>query len=96
MIGKNEFKNFEENEILCTKDCGTMYVFQLNGKKGYQCFIYNQLFRKDNDKNYNWNDYIVEKATELEKAWLKECIKQNKFVPLENIKLIQNDWLWTI
>jgi len=96
MLGSNDFKDFEKNEILFAESNGTNYIFQLNSKKGYQCFLFNQSFRKNKDINYTWNDYVIRKSTPLEKAWLKECIKQGKFVSLDEIKVNNNYRLWKL
>lgn len=101
MIGKNKLKDLEENGIYAAKQedsCHNKYIFKLNGKKGYKEFISNNntYYNTGNDCKHTWSTYYVKKATELEKAWLLECIKQNKFIPLKNIKLPQNEWLWKI
>lgn len=68
------------------------------GENNYDVFISD--YKKFYSKNDNWNSSIIKDnlklASLLEKAWLQECVKQDKFVPLENIKLPQIDWLWTI
>lgn len=47
--------------------------------------------------NFSQNEWLeyngakkLRLATPLEKQWLLECIKQNKFIPLEQIKLEQH------
>lgn len=100
MIGKNKFTDIEENGIYVAKGKSSddKYIFKLNGKKGYtECIFDNKgYYNYFGSNNYLWEGYYIEKATELEKAWLLECVKQNKFVPLEKIELPQNKWLWTI
>ena len=97
MIWANNFTDFEENEILHAEYGSSKYIFKSNGESGYDEYLTNNKFKtKEGNKTFKWNNFIIRKATELEKVWLRECIKQNKFVPLENIKLPQNDWLWTV
>lgn len=85
------------------KQCrnGNTYIFeyQVNNesKIGYAYYILKNYFSKCSVNTNNGSNFSqVQEATPLEKAHLLECIKQNKFVPLENIKLPQIDWLWTV
>ena len=90
MLGSNDFKDFEKNEILFAESNGTNYIFQLNRIKGY-----GKTFTASSS-GVNGNDYSqVRQATPLEKAWLQECIKQEKFVPLDKIK-VNNYRLWKL
>ena len=91
-----------ENEIYYQKYSSTnRYIFKYRPESskniGYKCYIW------IDDKSFtasstgcNGDDFSqVRLATPLEKAWLKECIKQEKFVPLDKIK-VNNYRLWKL
>lgn len=71
----------------------TEYIFEYNNSSSAY-FLCNSNFSKS-----GWGfwrkDKNIQLATPLEKAHLLECIKQNKFVPLKDIKITQEiQWLW--
>lgn len=78
------------------------YLFFLNKNDNYVKFSEKGFINITEKKFNNWGgtsgiDFnTIKEASELEKAWLLECVKQNKFIPLKKIKLPQNEWLWTI
>ena len=65
---------------------------------GYKCYIWvNGKTFTASSSGVNGNDYSqVRQATPLEKAWLQECIKQGKFVTLDNVKINNNYRLWKL
>lgn len=81
---------------------GRSYIFFLNknigcvsfSSKGFINLQENSFTKYGGNSGSNFNT-IVE-VSELEKAWLLECVKQGKFVPLEDIKIQNNYNLWEI
>jgi len=78
------------------------YLFFLNKDDNEVKFLDKGFINITEKKFNNWggtsgNDFnTIKEASELEKAWLLECVKQNKFIPLKKIKLPQNEWLWNL
>lgn len=85
-----------ENEIYWS-DSPDIYIFKANKNGlGYKDYILvsTGYFRSNRyDSIYRWKGNI-RLATPLEKHWLEECIKANKFIPLTNIKLNVIHELW--
>jgi len=71
---------------------GYNYIFESNATNGYNNYIVlstnNESFAKtSSESSFNWDsDWNVREATELEKQWLNECIKEKRFIPKEQIK----------
>ena len=78
------------------------YIFKYRPESskniGYKCYIW--IDAKDftaSSTGINGDDFSqVRPATPLEKAWLQECIKQEKFVSLDKIKVNNNYRLWKL
>lgn len=89
-------------EIYRQNRASQSYIFFLNKNAGYVSFSSkgfinlqeNSFIKYEGNSGDNFNT-IVE-ASELEKAWLLECVKQGKFIPLEDIKIQNNYNLWEI
>lgn len=91
-----------ENEIYYQKYSNqNTYIFKYRVESskdiGYKCYIWvNGKTFTASSTGCNGDDFSqVRLATPLEKAWLKECIKQEKFVPLDKIK-VNNYRLWKL
>lgn len=71
---------------------GYNYIFKSNATDGYNDYIVlssnNEGFSIINSgPTFSWDsDWNVREATELEKQWLNECIKEKRFIPKEQIK----------
>ncbi len=78
------------------------FIFEYE-ERGYNCIGYtsyleihtkklkDNLYFHFNTKSQNGTDYnTVEQATEEQKIWLSECIKQGKLVSLEDSLMLNN------
>ncbi len=92
-----------EDEIYYQEYSSTSrYIFKYRPENsrniGYKCYIW--IDRKSftvTSTGCNGDDFSqVRPATPLEKAWLQECIKQEKFVSLDKIKVNNNYRLWKL
>jgi len=88
----------EYYSTICSLGGRAVLLVSKEGENNYDYF----LSTKENyfSRNSHWNGYKIQEnlklATPLEKAWLQECIKQEKFVSLDKIKVNNNYRLWKL
>jgi len=74
-----------------TEECYN-YIFKSNATDGYNAYTVlssnNEGFSIiDSGPTFSWDlNWNIREATELEKQWLNECIKEKRFIPKEQIK----------
>lgn len=81
-----------EDEIYYNKAFNKCYIFKYekNFRSKYHIFN-NRDFKSNGDFGKEEILKEIRLATQEEKDWLNECIKQQKFISLEDIKITQSE-----
>ena len=81
-------------KIYYNEGFGKKYIFMFNNKEKYTDTSNHIYFYNSKDITYHRSGSFGDKeiiknlrpASSVEKVWLEECIKHNKFIPLSKIK----------